>query len=612
MGLEANAHERQTLAWPMTRCSATTSELAEVRRPSGAANIGMKSTALPPTSAQSTRRWLILACVLVVYIYNVERGRPTVFFGRPHDDAIYFSTAKALAEGQGYRLVSFPGTPPQTKYPILYPYMLSWVWKLDPNFPDNLKSAVRLTEFFGCWSLIAAFLLLRRFGISEPAALFLTALCAFQPVFLGLSGFILSDVPFMALLLTTLVLADAATRPGARLPVLLATGAVAGLSVGLRTVGVAVVAGIFLLVLRRRAFREAFLLAAVAGTAIVIESWPTLFHRIAATPDISSAAEPGWNQVLDYYTSYVGFVWQTGVPSVRALIHLVELSFSTLVISPGPILLEGFWNSDFRMTMLLSVLVWLGILRQIRRPEWQATGYVLILYCCVLVIWLPLPERLLLPFIPVFFGAVWLEMSRLGAMCWANLRSGAPWWQRTLATALACMFISLLVFCGWNYLVRYPRDLQLSSQAQARALEEKKQAYQWIRENAGPNDRIAAWEDGLMYLFTGRQGLRPIMFRPQDFYMDDQESLRRDLAHVCDAPRHAGVRYWLRADDDIFTGPRTGPINARMAEIAAVLPVVFRSKDNYARIYDASCLTDLDRADCRSAAATLFPDSFQQ
>jgi hypothetical protein len=247
------------------------------------------------------------------------------------------------------------------------------------------------------------------------------------------------------------------------------------------------------------------------------------------------------------------------------------------------------------------------MLRQIKRPEWQATWYVLIPYCCIVAAWLPLPERFLLPFIPLFFAALCLETQRLWAMCRANLRRGVPLSQRALAVAFACVFITVLGFTGWNYLVGDPRDLQRSSDVQAHALEEKKQAYQWIRDNAGPNDRIAAWEDGLMYLYTGRQGLRPFVPLPQDFYMDDRESLRRDLAHMCDASRHAGVRYWLTANDDFLVASNIERIDARVAEVVAVLPVVFRSKDDFVRIYDASCMTDLGRADCRSAAPILFP-----
>ncbi len=569
----------------------------------------MESKTVPATWTQTARRWLVLACILAVYIHNVERWHSAVYFGWPHDDGIYFSTAKALAQGQGYRLISFPNSPPQTKYPILYPYLLSWVWHLHPNFPENLKPAIRLTEFFGCWSLIAAFLLLRRFGISEPGALCLVALLAFVPAFVHLSGWIMSDVPFMALLLTTLVLADAATRSRAAVPLVLATGAIAGLCVGLRIVGVAVVAGIFFLALRRRAFREAFLLAAVAGTVVAIESWSRLVHLFAAaTPVTASTAEPGWNQVLAYYTDYVEFGWRMGIPSVWALVRFLETNFAALARSAGSVVL-GVDGGHGGAAALLSLLVWLGIGRQMRRPEWQATMYVLFFYCGILLFWLALPERFLLPFVPVFFAALWLEMSRLWAMCRANLRSGTPLLQRALAAALACIFVYALAFTGWNYVVRDPRDLQENSAIQAHALEEKKQAYQWIRDNTGPNDRIAAWEDGLMYLYTGRQGLRPFEPLPQDFYMDDRESLRRDLAHMCDAPRHAGVRYWLTSDDDFSVRSGVDRIDARMAEIAAVLPVVFRSGENHVQIHDASCLTDLDRADCRSAAPILFPDS---
>ena len=566
-----------------------------------------------PTSAQSwfpsVRRWLVLAFIMAAYIHNVERWRPTVFFGRPHDDGTYFSTAKALAQGQGYRLVSFPGTPPQTEYPIVYPYLLSWVWKLNPNFPGNLKPAIRLTEFFGCWSLVAAFLLLRRYGIGEAAALCLAALLAFQPAFLHLSGMIMSDVPFMALLLTTLLFADAVTRSGASLPMVITTGAIAGLSVGLRTIGVAMVAGIFFLALRRRAFREAFVLAAAAGTVVVIESWSRVVHLIAgATPITTSATEPGWNQVLAYYTDYVGFGWRMGIPSAWALVRFMETSVASMALAPGSIIV-GVDRGRVIATALLSVLVWLGILRQIKRSEWQASVYVLVSYCCIIIAWLPLPERFLLPFIPVFFAALWLETQRLWAMCRKNFRSGVPLLQRALAVAFACVFISVLGFTGWNYLVGDPRDLQQSSGVQAQALEEKKQAYQWILNNTDPNDRIAAWEDGLMYLYTGRQGLRPFVPLPQDFYMDDRENLRRDLAHMCDASRHAGVRYWLIANDDFLVGSGIARIDARVAEIVTVLPVVFRSRNDFARIYDASCMTHLDRGDCRSRASILFPDS---
>src|SRR4030095_2426705 len=46
-------------------------------------------------------------------------------FGRGHDDSVYVTTAKALATGEGYRIISLPYQPAQTKYPPFYPLLLS-------------------------------------------------------------------------------------------------------------------------------------------------------------------------------------------------------------------------------------------------------------------------------------------------------------------------------------------------------------------------------------------------------------------------------------------------------------------------------------------------------
>ena len=62
-------------------------------------------------------------------------------FGDFHDDSIYYVTAKSLAGGGGYRIESLPGEPAQTKYPPLYPLLLSIAWKFDPQFPRNLTIA---------------------------------------------------------------------------------------------------------------------------------------------------------------------------------------------------------------------------------------------------------------------------------------------------------------------------------------------------------------------------------------------------------------------------------------------------------------------------------------
>src|SRR6201981_1426742 len=126
--------------------------------------------------------WIALFAIILGYLCLVFRLRPTNFFGLSEDDTLYFSSARAIAEGHGYILPSVPGTPPATKYPILYPWLLSWVWRWNPAFPENLSGAVAVNLGFGVAYLMAVFAFLRTLpGSSAAVSLVLTACCALNP-----------------------------------------------------------------------------------------------------------------------------------------------------------------------------------------------------------------------------------------------------------------------------------------------------------------------------------------------------------------------------------------------------------------------------------------------
>jgi hypothetical protein len=78
------------------------------------------------------RKSLVLFYIAILFpAYWIAFRVPAV--GINHDDGIYLVTAKALAEGEGYRIISLPMDPPQTKYPILFPAGLlpnSWTFFL--------------------------------------------------------------------------------------------------------------------------------------------------------------------------------------------------------------------------------------------------------------------------------------------------------------------------------------------------------------------------------------------------------------------------------------------------------------------------------------------------
>src|SRR5690606_37683187 len=133
-----------------------------------------------------SRKTYLLGLVAVVLVFLVTAGfryNPQAF-GAAHDDALYFSSAKSIAEGRGYRLASMPGEPPQTKYPALYPALLSVVWRVDPEFPRNLWTAWGLNALFAVAAILVAGALARQLGASRGEALILAALTALHPYFL--------------------------------------------------------------------------------------------------------------------------------------------------------------------------------------------------------------------------------------------------------------------------------------------------------------------------------------------------------------------------------------------------------------------------------------------
>src|SRR5690349_13950375 len=60
-------------------------------------------------------------------------GARDAAFRHLHDDSIYFVGAKSMAEGSGYRILSLPAEPFQTKYPPLWSLALAAIWKIDPQ-----------------------------------------------------------------------------------------------------------------------------------------------------------------------------------------------------------------------------------------------------------------------------------------------------------------------------------------------------------------------------------------------------------------------------------------------------------------------------------------------
>src|SRR5262245_37444705 len=250
---------------------------------------------------------LILIAILAAHFSGVLALNPASLFGLSQDDTLYFSSAQALAEGRGYVLPSLPGAPAATKYPILYPWLLSWVWRLNPNFPGNLVCGVTLTYFFS----VAAILLSYHFGrsslgLSRLSSLAATGFLALHPTFIFYSARLMSDVPFAALTLCLLLCACAALRSSAARWSLLA-GLVCSLAITMRLAGVALLAGVLLAFVSRKLWRSALLFLMAGAPGLAYFAYQTWFRVPAPPPVPFRASLPGWQQTWFIYNSYSYF-----------------------------------------------------------------------------------------------------------------------------------------------------------------------------------------------------------------------------------------------------------------------------------------------------------------
>lgn len=156
-----------------------------------------------------SRHWRVASALVLLTIalgaWQMVPGVSGIF----HDDGIYVCTAKALAQGQGYRLINLPGSPIQTKYPILYPAILAVVWKICPSFPDNLVIMQWLTLLAGAAAVGLSYLYLIRFNyVSAGIALAAGLLTATSPQYLYFSVITMSETTFLLLLILAMWLLE--------------------------------------------------------------------------------------------------------------------------------------------------------------------------------------------------------------------------------------------------------------------------------------------------------------------------------------------------------------------------------------------------------------------
>jgi hypothetical protein len=490
--------------------------------------------------------WLGGALLLVAAVYVARVDRVA---GLYVDDAWYVLLAKAIASGDGFRLSNAPAPGILPFYPPGFPALLSLVFLVAPEFPQNvwLLKAVSIGAMLGVTVLAAAWG--RDRGLAPRTALLLALATVLSPAFVFLAGAtVMSEPVFTLLQLGSLVALERAARDEATSLRLTALAAVLGGSAALvRTMAVGVLVASCGWLLATRRPRAALVYGAIVAAVVGAWTWWARAHA----PD--AAAQAVMNDAIVY--GYADQFWmriagyaESGVTTAAELPARVWRNLRTLVLNDAGALVLYPWFRVLeplaalpttRWTAALSAVVavpaTIGLLAALRervRPAELALAATV----AIALVWPFPPFRFVLPLLPVIL---------LATARGVGVLTRAPH-----AASFAVLLVVAVANATSSVRAAVASHADDPPPAWTRAWDENVAMLSWVDAHLEPDAIVASHNPALVHLLTGRRTVG---------YWDARTNLRYW--------RRAGVRYWV----DCWLAAQKYPDPARSG-----LPIVHR------------------------------------
>ena len=442
-------------------------------------------------------------------------------FGFQHDDTIYYVCAKAWATGQGHRIISLPDQPWQTKYPPVFPLLLSLVWRIAPEFPANLKIATVL-----CWLMTPPLLwliriLYRRYDFPAWWAWVMVAVLAVNPYLQIFSTSLLSETLFTLFVLSVFVIAPRSA---------ILAGLLGGIAYLTRTAALPLVIAVPAVYAMRREWRKAvFFVLAMSPFLVGWGIW-TKSHMAHSS-----------DAYLLYYVDYVGY--RSYIVNGSNFYKIVWSNVDSLLNSAASIVAPF---SDPGLTKMLvqtiGVGISIGIYRLARdRAEVRAYAIYGALSAAMLVVWhYPPTPRFLFPLFPLLLAGFSYQLARTFQIirnAYADPR------QRRASVVFAAVLVLAAVpiaRMNWSFIF----EVAPETQAAYRKLRGDNMAAARRISSELPRDAgIMAGNDGMIYLLTSRRGMS--MMLPVNLWyeerLDDMVARERGMPQVA---REHGLDYF--------------------------------------------------------------------
>ncbi|MCK4546043.1 MAG: hypothetical protein KAW17_01255 [Candidatus Eisenbacteria sp.] len=336
------------------------------------------------------------------------------------DNAQYVVLGKSLLAGKGLSHINSPDQKPDMKYPFMFPLILAAVMAVSR---ESLM-ALKLVGVVACVGAAALYYPVFRKGSEPVVAVGAAVLAVLSPDILCHSSIILAEVPYLFvsfLALGWIALGEDRWPERVWVPVALALVMTAYY---LKAVGIALAAGVFLVLLFRRKTKWAF--GFIGGVVLLALPWALRSHRIG-----------GGQTYFDYflmkdpYKPYEGMLSAVDFLSRiggNAKIYFYQIVPQTLVpftgaegASPGPAV-QLLW-------LVVSSLTAVGLAYRLLRHRTVADLYLLgFLGICAVwpSVWASV--RFIVPVIPLLFfcllTGLWAILSWFTRRGWKGMQEG--------------------------------------------------------------------------------------------------------------------------------------------------------------------------------------------
>ncbi|MGD0015785.1 MAG: hypothetical protein ABSD56_15425, partial [Bryobacteraceae bacterium] len=247
-----------------------------------------------------------------------------------------------------------------------------------------------------------------------------------------------------------------------------------------------------------------------------------------------------------YYTDYLGYYLR--IVSVGDLPTIVWRNLDSLLSSLGGMLVFGLGDGPVGrgLAWVLAAAMLAGTWRAARQNGLASHHLFTAAYLGLLAVWHYMPDqRFLIPVYPVLLAGFFSELLNL------LRRIRSSWHQHAVgrgsALAAGACLAALALAALWQTGRAFATVLPGFVGRERAALAEARPGYEWIRQRLPRDAALLAYQDPVLYLYTGRRARR-LVIPPTLFYRGDRGAILRLCASAADLARAKRLTHAL------FTG----------------------------------------------------------